>query len=222
MKQEYWDLYHLDGTHAGVMQRGGQAIPPDLYHVTVEIIPTDRSGHMLVTRRSLMKQRGGGNYEFPAGSVLAGEAPADAAARELFEETGLTATTMDVLAETLTGGMKRVVYLAYIQDLLNASVILQPEETMDYKFVTVPQWLSLVGNGQFEPSRVAMYTEHIYQCIEAAVGKCKQEEPKQTAPKKWHPSTKLTGTRSGLSGQDSYHYAIEERNFPKQQEGNHE
>jgi 8-oxo-dGTP pyrophosphatase MutT (NUDIX family) len=57
-----------------------------------------RAGEVLVLRRS---QAGGGYWHVVAGAVEAGESDAEAAARELLEETGLTGRLIDLERSTL-------------------------------------------------------------------------------------------------------------------------
>jgi 8-oxo-dGTP diphosphatase len=55
-----------------------------------------RGGSILVARRA-ESQHLGGAWEFPGGKIAEGEEPADAALRELREETGLTAAAAETL-----------------------------------------------------------------------------------------------------------------------------
>lgn len=57
-----------------------------------------RDGRVLLGRRR--GSHGDGEWSFPGGKVDTGEAPAVAAARELLEETGLVATSVDPITWT--------------------------------------------------------------------------------------------------------------------------
>ena len=181
---EYWDLWNLDGTYAGIMQRGDRMIPPDQYHVTVEIIPTDGKGYMLITKRSIQKANGGGLFEFPAGSVKAGEQPDAAALRELKEETGLDAEALQKITESFVPGMKRCIYIAVIPDLTSKQIALRKNETEGFLFVTMKKWHRIIGGGLFEQTRLKMYDQTVYEQMEAVVGLPQKEEQDAPQPRK--------------------------------------
>lgn len=202
-KTEFWDLFNLDGSFAKRMKRGEYLIPPHLYHKTVEVIPTDKQGHLLVTRRSLTKAIGGGKYEFPAGSVISGEEPYEAAKRELMEETGLRAVRLYKMGESRVPGMRKFIYLAYIPDLLQKQVQLQKGETIGYKFITYDEWLSMIASGYFEVSRTKMYSESIFSNLQKMVGRA-TTTPVQRPPLRLVNADGFVGTRSGFNGEDSY------------------
>ena len=169
--EEHWDLYHMaDGRFVKTIVKSRDCVPEGLYHETVEVIPTDRKGHLLLTMRSLSKVNSGGKYEFPAGSVISGESPLQAARRELFEETGLKAAKMQKLGASLIPGMKRYIYIAHIPDLLNAQVHLQEGETTAYRFATYEEWMELADQNQFDTSRLALYSNAIHNSIQHLVG----------------------------------------------------
>lgn len=176
-ENEYWDLYDRDGNFVRQMRRGQGYVPPELYHITVEVIATDYNGHLLITRRALEKKRGGGYWEFPAGSVLSGEEPHAAALRELREETGLRPTKLRAFHKARVPGMLRIAYFAYVPNLQTAVVQLQEGETMDYRILTVAQWQEVLAAGIFSNSRMKNYSELFYQAIEENVGMVAETTP---------------------------------------------
>lgn len=167
---EYWDLFDkLSHKPVGKFVKH-RRIPPHLYHNTVEIIVTDMKGYILITRRSLKKRNGGGLFEFPAGSVKAGETTAMAAVRELREETGLRLKTLTLLSQKLIGEMMRHIYLGYLPDLQTATIQLNPYETVDYKIITYPQWIEYMRMGYFDLSRTIAYSQELYDTVMEKIG----------------------------------------------------
>lgn len=214
-KIEYWDLFDIKTNKlVGTMRRGEKLIPVGTYHITVEVIPTDMKGRVLVTRRAFTKARGGGQYEFPAGSVLAGEKPIDAAQRELFEETGLTAKKLHPITTRLIKGvggggcMLRCFYLAHIPNLLSKEIILQEGETISYSFDTLSEWMDRISRGSFISERVMAYNETFYATIFNLVGKTTTKKKAEKIPE-MVPCDVIRGTRQGTSGKE---IAFEELN----------
>lgn len=208
---EYWDLYNMNGKFIMRVRRGSCEIPPWLYHEAVEIIPTDKAGHILLTRRSLEKRKGGGMYEFPAGSVISGESPQAAARRELREETGLVPEKLYKLEEVVVPGLKRIIFLAHIPDLLEQTVTLQEGETMDYRIVTVDEWLKIIVSSKYDLNRCKIYTPKLYRLIRSMVGTADdREEPQEPQLKLVPTDGRLVGSRSGTSGQAWYEEEFDE------------
>ena len=183
---EYWDLYHADGRFEKVIPSRGYDIPADMYHMTIEVIPTDKAGHMLVTQRSFAKRLGPGKLEFPAGSVLSGEQPYVAARRELLEETGLKAASVQKLGSYILPRIQRTVYVAHIPDLLNAEIRLQEDETIGYAIVTFQQWMEYIAQERFETSKFRHYTPAMFNRLEAAVGIPEKREDTHQSEKTLH------------------------------------
>lgn len=177
---EHWDLYDSQHRYIGVIRRG-MKIPDGYYHVAVEVIPTDMRGHMLITRRSFEKKRGPGKYEFPAGSVIAGEKPTDAAVRELREETGLVPESLLPLQKKTVGSLQRLIYIAVIPDLLTQEITLQEHETIDYKIVTMDEWLDMKQYGYMENDRIRLYSAEMLEFLAKNIGKA--EDVADSAPR---------------------------------------
>ena len=161
---ELWDLFDKEGNFVRTFVRKSGRIPDGLYHKTVEIVPTDMKGHLLLTQRALTKRLGAGKFEFPAGSVISGETEQQAAVRELMEETGLKPKALYLLQKaTINGsgnnrsGMKRYTYLAYIPDMTKAEMHFPPEEVMGHKIVTFDEWMALMTTSQYNHNRLTAY-----------------------------------------------------------------
>jgi len=66
------------------------------FRAGVGIVVTDGRGHVLALERADLA----GAWQFPQGGLEAGEEPLDAALRELWEETGLTAADVELVDQT--------------------------------------------------------------------------------------------------------------------------
>jgi mutator protein MutT len=95
--EEMWDLVTRDGAPMGRTHRRGDAVWSDAaFHVVVGVCVVRPDGRVLMTRRAAVKDYPL-TWEFPAGSVLAGETSAHGAARELQEETGVTVSAASLV-----------------------------------------------------------------------------------------------------------------------------
>lgn len=198
--REYWDLYDKKTDALVCRHEKHKPIPPHLYHKTVEIIVTDLQGHILITRRSLKKNYGGGLFEFPAGSVKAGETPAAAAVRELKEETGLTVRKLTLLSKKMTGEMMRYIYLGELPELCTATVTLNPFETEEHRIITYAQWITLMKKGDFDLTRAKTYSDVLYDTVKEKVGVPIREEITIPLKQPYKKADKFCGSYTGLSG----------------------
>ena len=183
MSHEMWDIVDKDGNVVGQMERGSCRVPEGYYHQAVEVIPTDGKGHVLLTKRSLEKRSDPGAYEFVAGSVISGETPSAAALRELREETGLSPYKLQRLGTSRIPGLIRYAFLAFVEDLPNAKVTLQAEETIGYQVTTFDGWLECMNEGLYAQSRSATYNDAFLAAVRKAVGEA-EEPPAPQTPKK--------------------------------------
>ena len=138
---EIWDLYDREGNRTGKTWERGfgnyKQIPDGYYHMVVDILVQHVDGTFLLTKRDMSKDVYPGYWEASAGgSAIAGEEPLEAAKRELYEETGLKASKLELVSHTFREPSHSMFYsyLATV-DTDKDSVILQKGETVDYKWV---------------------------------------------------------------------------------------
>ena len=145
---ELWDLYDEQGQKTGETWERSRAreIPEGRYHIVCDVLIRHRDGSFLLTLRDPEKDVYPGCLEASAGgSALAGETPEQAARREMLEETGLEAETLEQISMTLKPGSHSMLY-AYlgVVSCEKDSVRLQPGETVAYQWVDVPSFFRLL------------------------------------------------------------------------------
>ena len=153
---ELWDLYDRDGNITDqVWERThghNDEIPEGLYHLVSDILVQHTDGTYLLTKRYMRKDICPGLWEPSAGgSAKQGEGPEECAVRELFEETGLKADSMEFINKTVSD-KNRSIYYSYLA-VVNCdkdSVVLQEGETTEYK------WVDKKGLLEYTKSELAM------------------------------------------------------------------
>lgn len=87
---EYWDIYDKNKQPTGrLMKRNDWILKDDEYHLTALGVVRHTDGRFLITKRAMDKHWAPGWWEVSGGAVMAGENSADAAKREVLEETGI-------------------------------------------------------------------------------------------------------------------------------------
>ena len=144
---EMWDLYDGDGKKTGETWPRIRAmeIPEGKYHIVCDILIRHRDGQFLLTLRDERKEVYPGCWEASAGgSALAGETPEECARREMLEETGLAAESLQLIGITRRPGSRSMVYAWLAEtDCAKDAVRLQEGETVDYKWADTKAFLSL-------------------------------------------------------------------------------
>lgn len=145
---EYWDLYDADRKPLGRTIKRGDAFADGEYYVCCEIWIQNSQGQFLMTQRHPDK-KAGGLWEFTGGGVLAGETTKQAAMRELEEELGVQVNESEL---TLLEVYQQRNYFMDIfvvkKDVDTTTLVLQPEEVVDAKWVSHEELLQMIEEKQ--------------------------------------------------------------------------
>ena len=132
---ERCDLYDRLGNPTGETILRGAPVPQGRFRLVAGVLCIHRDGSVLLVKRHPDKLTHPNLYEASAsGSVLAGETAEEAAIRELREETGILCEQVVPLYEEADESRLYKGFLARV-DCDKSSVHLQPEETVDYRWV---------------------------------------------------------------------------------------
>ena len=148
---ELWDLYDEHGNKTGETWERSRAkeIPEGRFHIVCDVLVRHREGDFLLTLRDPGKDLYPGCWEASAGgSALAGETPEEAARRELWEETGLTADSLELIGVTWRPESRSALYawLAVVS-CGKDSVRLQAGETSGYQWMKPLAFLGCLREG---------------------------------------------------------------------------
>ena len=150
---EIWDLYKKDGSPAGVDLVRGETMPEGLYHIVSGVAVRHRDGSYLLMQRDWNKAGFPGMWELGAsGSILKGESPLQGAFRELKEETGITATELELIFVVRDNVTFYHNYLCVI-DCPKDSVTLQEGETIAYRWVSREDFLRFMEGDEIVPTQ---------------------------------------------------------------------
>ena len=145
---EYNDIYDVRRNRTGKIHRRGTPWKKGEYGFVVCVWVYDGEGKVLMTRRAPQKSFAG-TWENSGGSVQAGEESLQAIVRELREETGIHAEPEEF--EFLESGMDHCTHFDYYclkKKVPLESVVLQPEETDDVRWVTFDEIHTMIERGQ--------------------------------------------------------------------------
>ena len=154
---ELWDIYDSNKEKIGkTMKRNDWHLKEGEYHLTVLGIVQRPDGKILITQRIMTKAWAPGGWEVSGGAAQAGEESADAVIREIKEETGLDVKDAQggylftYKRENIKEGDNYFVDVyKFIMDFDENDVILQKEETTDYRLATVEDISEIAKKGIF-------------------------------------------------------------------------
>lgn len=165
--REIWDLFDREGNRTGeTFVRGFgnfRNIPDGRYHLVVDLLVIHTDGTYLLTKRSDAKDVYPGYWEASAGgSAISGEEPLQAAERELYEETGLRADSLELAGITFRDSSHGM-YYSYLAKVSGDKerIVLQDGETTDYKWVDRAGFLSYVDSKETMTAHNLRYESYI-------------------------------------------------------------
>lgn len=139
MDDELWDLVDAAGRPLGIThRRGDPGLPAEAFHVVSSVCAVRADGRVLISQRAAVKDWAL-DWEFAAGSALAGETSRQAASRELREETGLRAApdALVFVGRVVEASALFDLYVAH--DVDPATLALDPEEVAASEWVTLDE-----------------------------------------------------------------------------------
>ena len=143
---ELWDAYNsnFEKIEGLILIREEQdKIPQGVYHLVCEILVRHTDGTYLLMKRDPTKPLFPNLWEATAGgSALKGESPVEGAMRELREETGIEAETLEQLDWSLGKTCIHCRYLC-VTNCAKDSIKLQEGETCDYRWVSAEEVLAM-------------------------------------------------------------------------------
>ena len=154
---EIWDLYNEDGSLAGRTLTRGEPIPDGMYHLICQILVRHTDGDYLLMERAPDKEPYAGYFEASAGgSALKGEDPITCAKRELFEETGITAESLQEIDVYTSANVICHSFLCITDHDKNA-ITLQEGETVSSRWITEEEFKKFVNSGKMMDTQRARY-----------------------------------------------------------------
>ncbi|MGN0318645.1 MAG: NUDIX domain-containing protein [Lachnospira sp.] len=160
---ELWDAYDRDEKLLGYDLKRSMAknLPEGVFHIVVDVYTVTKGGKVLVTERSRNKTYPL-KWEVTGGSILKGETPSQGAVRELKEETGIEKNPEDlVVLYHYTDEAKHCIYYAFMCVIdSEIHIKLQEGETMDYMYLSLPEFYKFVESDRFVPSEHKRFVKY--------------------------------------------------------------
>ena len=148
VNMEKWDAYDKDFNKIeNMVLIRGELIPNSVYHLVCDIAVKHIDGTYLLMQRSKNKHFGG-MWELTAGgSAIQGESPLECAIRELKEETGIKTEKLTEIGSVVSDETHSIYFeFLCVIDIDKKSIILQEDETQDFKWVNKEEIVKMNSN----------------------------------------------------------------------------
>lgn len=167
---EIWDVYDKERRKTGRTHVRGVPLAPGDYHIVTDIWTINREGKLLLTQRHPGKTFGLW-WECTGGSAQAGESSLESVLRELAEEVGIHARPEEVkLLHSVERPERFVDTYVTVRDVTEKDLILQKEEVVDARFVTMEEVRTMWKEGRLLPrERFPMYADELEAQVEAVL-----------------------------------------------------
>lgn len=144
---ELWDIYDCNRNKTGrTMVRNDWNMAPGDFHLTVLGVICRPDGRFLITKRVMTKSYAPGAWEVSGGAAMAGESSEEAVLREIFEETGIDASSAEggfVFSYMRENPQEKDNYFVdvyrYYMDITEEDVKLQEGETAGFMFASLEE-----------------------------------------------------------------------------------
>lgn len=150
---ENWDVYDQHRNKTGKIITRGSEMAPDEFHVVVHVCIFNKQGEMLIQQRQPFKDGWPNLWDVSCGgSAITGDTSQQAAARELFEELGIT-YNFEAIRPQLTINFERGFddYYTIEHEVKLSELVLQPEEVQAVKWASKDEIIQMMQEGTFIP-----------------------------------------------------------------------
>lgn len=150
---ELFDLYTKDRLPMDKTICRGEPMPVGCYHIVIHVCIFNSSGEMLIQQRQPFKVGWADMWDVSCGgSAVSGEDSQTAAAREVYEELGVT-VSLEGIRPVLTIHYDEGFDDIYVveKDIHLEELRLQPEEVQAVKWASEEEILSMIESGRFIP-----------------------------------------------------------------------
>lgn len=163
---EIWDVLDENRNFTGRFAlRDGSRMPPEDFHLVINVWIMNSRGEFLISRRSPEKDSFPGLWETVCGSVVSGETSLEGALREAREEVGLLLDPNRgelVLSEKCFSSWNNYFRDIWVfrEEFQTETLTLQTEEVTEVMSASAGEILKRMKNGEFAP--VFEYFEKIF------------------------------------------------------------
>lgn len=157
---EYWDLYNKDLQLMNIGHASTDPIPEGLYHLSIEVWSFDGQRFFL-SQRAFTKKYYPGYWECTGGSALSGEDFKAAACREIKEELGVMASSVNLTSLAVEVHDQHIVAVFMFHLPLDAGINLASREIICGRWFNFEELESLHRDAAFVPYQFHRYLKYV-------------------------------------------------------------